>query len=336
MHSPGPIIFRLLLAAGLALGAATPAGAAQAAAGSAAAVLEPLRVVPGGQEATVDLRASEPVAVRVDYQPVQPAQPESPVTPAKFGVLHTAGGSGGGGAFNALTDGSAFAGPGFAAVSAEPLYATAHHLKLTGLTPATGYTLTVRATNRSGQETVAGATFTTLKRRVRIALREITIKDDGDLIGAGEPLWTVGVAWAGGAVSGCFPNTDNGLGGVCQPGEFGEERLFPRNNHGQVLTWLFAEENFDRFPESFTLTARVDEADWPFVPCAPCDFGGRDPHELALPRGVEWASTPVYLRANDSDVESTMAFTFELFHDNLSYPAQRNAPASTWRSPFGA
>ena len=82
MHSPGPIIFRLLLAAGLALGAATPAGAAQAAPGSAAAVLEPLRVVPGGQEATVDLRASEPVAVRVDYQPVQPAQPESPVTPA--------------------------------------------------------------------------------------------------------------------------------------------------------------------------------------------------------------------------------------------------------------
>lgn len=25
-----------------------------------------------------------------------------------------------------------------------------------------------------------------------------------------------------------------------------------------------------------------------------------------------------------------MTFTFELFHDNLSYPSQRNAPSSTW------
>jgi hypothetical protein len=332
MHGPGPFAVRLLLAAGLALGTASPAYAAPAAAGSAAAVLEPLRVVPGGQEATVDLRASEPVAVQVDYHP---AQAEPAITPDRIGVLHAAG-AGGGGPFNTLTDGNAFAGPAVGMLAVEPYYATAHHLKLPGLTPATAYTLTVRATDRAGQETVAGATFTTLKRRVRIALREITVQDDGDLIGDGEPLWTVGVTWAGGAVSGCFPNTDNGLGGVCQPGEFGAERLFPRNNHGQVLTWLFAEENFDRFPESFTLTARVDEADWPFVPCAPCDFGGLDPHELALPRGVEWASTPVYVRANDSDVQSTLAFTFDLFHDHLSYPAQRNAPASTWRSPFGS
>jgi hypothetical protein len=47
MHGPGPFAVRLLLAAGLALGTASPVDAAPAAAGSAAAVLEPLRVVPG-------------------------------------------------------------------------------------------------------------------------------------------------------------------------------------------------------------------------------------------------------------------------------------------------
>ena len=65
-----------------------------------------------------------------------------------------------------------------------------------------------------------------------------------------------------------------------------------------------------------------------------CPFGGDDSPTTSwrVPQGVEWASTPTSLRVADLGAgwDSTVVFTFELFHDNLSYPADRNTPSSTW------
>jgi hypothetical protein len=225
-------------------------------------------------------------------------------------------------------------------------YAAAHAHKLTGLRSNTAYTVTVTATTRDNRTATAQTAFTTLKQRLRVTLREITITNDGDgfLSGDGEALWTVGLDWAGGAVAGCFPNTDVGFGGVCQHGSYGEGRIFPLNNHGQTLVWLFAEENFDRFPDALTIRTTADEDDWVpgvnILECAAradCAFPKEsDSRQWHAPRGLEWASTPIRLTAFDNPLfESFLTFTVDLFHDNLSYPSERNAPSSTWRSPFG-
>jgi hypothetical protein len=185
--------------------------------------------------------------------------------------------------------------------------------------------------------------FTTAKARVRIRLEQITITADGDgwLSGVGEPLWVAQVHWAGGTFDGCFPNN----GAMCQYGSWGEGTIAPRNVAGRTLTWLFAEENFDTFPTEFTLAATVEEDD--LIPGASilecvsellsgggCPFQG---HGMMppwrVPQGVEFASTPVSISANDVHVGfySTLLFTFELFYDGLSYPViRRNIPQTTW------
>jgi len=47
------------------------------------------------------------------------------------------------------------------------------------------------------------------------------------------------------------------------------------------------------------------------------------------PQGVESASQQVAVSANDSTFESTMYFTFQLFHDSVSYPANDGRVHST-------
>ncbi len=234
--------------------------------------------------------------------------------------------------------------PGF--VLAPSSYVTTHAYTVANLTANTAYTLNVEATTLDGQRSAASASFTTLKRRVRVTLRTIDISDDGDLFGDGEPLWLMALhykraAGGEGAVGACYPLPP---GSICEAGSYGEGRVFPRASDGQFLAWTFAEENFDQFPDTFNLSVEAHEDD--FVPftgalvdllqnclASGCSFTAALDGLWTVPHDAEWASTTVSLKANDpvGGLHSTLVFTYELFHDNLSYPAARNAPSSTWR-----
>jgi hypothetical protein len=229
-------------------------------------------------------------------------------------------------------------------------FVTAHEDTLTGLTSNTRYELSVTATTQDGKTATGTTTFTTLKQRVRVTLREINITDDGDWIGDGEPLWVIGVTWKrsdgtgpAGEAGDCYPLAVS----ICQTSSFSEGRYFPRNSAGQFLAWTFAEENFDRAPNMFDLDVKAQEDD--LIPglgslgdflqeCmplfgGPCGFSSSPDASWKVPQGVEWASTAVTLKADDigGGLHSTLTFTYELFYDNLSYPAAHNRPSSTWR-----
>jgi hypothetical protein len=232
-------------------------------------------------------------------------------------------------------------GPGGGQLPAQDS-ATTHERKLTGLRSYSAYDVIVTAETPAGQKYTAQARFTTARQRVRVTLREINITDDGDgfLSGDGEQSWEVLVTWAGGKASGCYPNN----GAFCETGSHGEGRIFPKSYRGQFLSWIFAEENFDTMPAAFKIGAAGNEHDdIPILSHAVDCFsssvdcgaygGASSPQattEWRVPAGQDWASTPVFLDASNGGFQSTMTFTFDLFHDNLSYPSARNRPQSTW------
>jgi hypothetical protein len=165
---------------------------------------------------------------------------------------------------------------------------------------------------------------------VRVTLSEINIERDGDTIGDGEPRWKAYLKWgADGPVDGCYPNG-------CEFGSYGDGRIVPKNSQGQVLSWTFAEENFDRKPNSFQLDVWAEEDDPDLAASAGGDpFANGADLTWTVPQGEERASRPFHVRADKSstlgqDFKSEMTFTFEVFHDNLSYPSARNLPQSTW------
>ena len=253
-----------------------------------------------GTEATVRFTTAESASATVAYQPT--------------------GGAGGGG-------------------QAQSSYGTTHEVKLTGLTSNTQYEVTVTA-ETTGRKYTSQTRFTTSKQRVRVTLREINVTKDGDWFGDGDPTWFLRLEWAGGQTGGCYPNNGN----ICETGSHGEGRFVPKNYLGQPLMWLFAEENFDTMPTTFKLSAAAQEYD--IIPILPnalncINLSGACSYDTDLsyytstwrvPAGQDWASTPVSLYAHDGGkgFDSTMVFTFELFHDNLSYPSARNMPQSTW------
>jgi hypothetical protein len=244
--------------------------------------------------------------------------------------------------------GAAGAGPAHATPIPGPVnYQTLHEYTVPDLTSNTRYELTVVATTQDGATATGSATFTTLKQRVRVTLREINITDDGDWIGDGEPFWEIYVlhgkgSFGDGVANSCFPLPTNGK---CKPGSYDEGRIFPRNSAGQFLTWTFAEENFDRHPDTFYLVVNGHEEDeFPLLSdlanslqqCLDgnfCDFDSKLGEPWKVPQGMEFASKGVVLTANgfDGGMYATMTFTYELFHDNLSYPSARNSPFSTWK-----
>lgn len=325
---------RLLAAATLAvalLGTATlsvPAASADPAP-RGAPTISPLHVQPGGTEAMVRFTTSEPTTVVVDYRPAG-------VTPLRQP--------------QAVETGVAAAAPSRVPAvirqegSLQHLLraSSSHEQKLTGLTSNTAYEVSVTATTEKGQRLTAETRFTTLKERIRVTLRQITIEDDGDLIGNGEPSWLVALGWAGGSVADCYPNP-----GSCDPGSYPSGSIVPRNASGGFLTWIFAQENFDRLPQTLTLKVYPEESDsiaayMPafYLECftglmALClDGTGLDETRWQRPQGMEWSSETVSLRADlwDQGFKSSLVFTVETFHDNRSYPApKRNAPNSTWK-----
>lgn len=355
---------RLITAAGLALavvGASAlggptahadtpPTRAIPAVVGTAAAQgapISPLKVLAFGTEATISFTTAEPAAVTVMHKPATARAAAGPAAAtAPTGALGTRPAI-----VQQITDG-------------QPLpilrqYTTTHQVKLTGLTSNTAYTVTVVAETQSGQKHTVETEVRTAKARIRVTLREINIEYDGDvdpgwgfaeIERAGDPLWVVGLAWGGVGVGGCFPVD-------CNYGEYQAGRIFPRNSAGQSLTWLFAEENFDKLPDKLKLYTYTVEDDGVFgaigaaiVDCFNpgafgCDFvvavnGGYaydsnhgSETSWTMPQG-EFSSTTVTVRGDDKTTafKSVLTFTFETFHDLLSYPApRRNAPSSTWR-----
>jgi hypothetical protein len=321
MNSPTSIQ-RLLLAAGLALATLTPAAFAGESSSAQAAPISPLKVQATGTEATITFTTAEPAYITNIHKPVNAPAAANP-TPATGRPTPAQ-----------IVDAQFFG---------VRTYATAHELKLAGLKSNTTYDATITAETKAGQKHTASTRFTTSKQRVRVTLREINITADGDSFvkGDGEPTWYLRLLWKGGSAGGCFPTT-------CNPRSYGEGRIFPRNPQGQFLSWTFAEENFDTMPTAFTIMAGGTEDDLPgsididWGEAFECVFGDTcaPPNsELSfsyegwqVPVGRDVASTPVTVNTDNlgKGFRSTMAFTFELFHDNLSYPSARNRPQSTW------
>jgi hypothetical protein len=221
------IVQRLILGAGLVIAALAPAaiGGLVADAQSALPTLTPLHVQASGTEATVAFTSSEPVAVTHTYQPAAPTA-DRPM------------------------------------VQAWNIYTTSHQTTLTGLTSNTKYQVSVAAETRDGRHTNGSASFYTAKKRVRLVLESIDIKDDGDVLltGDGEPVWFASLAWPGREREfvECYPISTP----KCEKtGEYGECRFSPSNSNGDSLMLVFAEENFDRFPDALTLLADAYEDD---------------------------------------------------------------------------
>src|SRR5262249_20194179 len=142
--------------------------------------LEPLKVMAFGTKATVSVRASEPVAIGYQITPASGAapaavapqaqqnQPQATPKPSSKPVP----------APTAMPTPAPSLPPVHNNVARD--YETAFDFELGGLKSNTTYTLSLSATTRDGRTASAQQTFTTLKLRVRVALREIDIQDDGD------------------------------------------------------------------------------------------------------------------------------------------------------------
>jgi hypothetical protein len=345
MNSPHSVLKRLLLAGGLALGVlataalggpsagadpakptpsrtptpppatATPTAGAQAPPGSLgipsicppsgciAPPISAIQVQERGTLATLSFTTLEPAAVTVDYKPA--------TGPAAGGQSPTQG------------------------------YATTHERKLTGLTSNTTYDVTVTATTQSGKKHTTKTSFTTFKKRVRIILQSIDIKDDGHWWGDAEPTWSLHLSWNDARPSAycLYPQP-------CRPRKFEEGPVAtPRNSEGKALMVVFAEENFDRFPESISLRGTAWDhngrnPEWDrFWDCVQgvvdglCTIGEDSPLMWRVPQGVEGAYQILTVRGDDvaRGFESVLTFSVELLHTNAPEPAARNNPRTTLR-----
>ncbi|MGD9892821.1 MAG: hypothetical protein AB7R89_17640 [Dehalococcoidia bacterium] len=282
--------------------------------------LSPLQIKAGGTLATVAFTSSEPVTVAIDFRPATAgaitttaaALTSQPAQPITSGII-------------AAND------PRFT----NPYYGTTHEQRLTGLKSNTPYTVVVTARTPDNRTATAQGNFTTARKRIRLVLDEITVSEDGDWFGKGEPTWFWSVFWDGGRSGGCFPNTTPSgvahLSGVCQAGSYGEGTFVPRNDRNEKLALTFAEENFPVMPTSFSLHAWSTEEDlidpliWlvsqvghEFIPV----HASMPLPEPQVPQGREWASTPITLspHCDGCSVESTMNFRVDVFYDNLPYP----------------
>jgi hypothetical protein len=334
MPNHHPFVRRLGIAAGVAAAIVstvafhgTIAGAqpAPAVVGGSIAVAAPsisaLHVQAGGTAASVSFTTSEPTAIAFDL--TGPSAVPAPVSPAPRGPLGDA---------RAPLTGGATTGE----LPAADAYQTQHLLPLTQLTSNTTYDLVVAATTQSGQRLSAQTRFTTPAKRLRVTLESIEIEDDGDLIGKGEPRWIVDLAWTGGALTRCYP-----LPYPCEPVASRERRLTPRTAAGALLTFVFAEEHFDRFPETVSLAVQAREYDslsgvGGVVDCIislGCTVGAEAPRVWPVPLGVEQAEQRLTARGDDLDggFKSVLTFRLELFHDATPVPAPGpNLPSSTW------
>jgi hypothetical protein len=284
-------------------------------------VLSAISFDPGGTEAWVSFTSSQPTSAWVTAKPASVVAPDAPV------ATHP-GGSGG----------------------PPPLVppSTSHRVQLTNLKSNTTYVTTVLAETPDGVSVTQQAQFTTLKERVRITAESVDITQGAAVYGDNTVMWTFDVKWgpasgyhppsANGATSTCYPSTDSGSpqGGICQSASHGDGSLQVRNNYGQPLSWIFAEENFDFMPSTFAFDGTATDTDlltYPRNYTPGCPPG---PDNGDVPQGVESATKTITICVNDpsSQLNTTVTFRLDLFYDNASYPArQRNAPTDPWKVP---
>lgn len=291
-----------------------------------------LGVYPGGTEATVYVRPTSADLISVSHSVRRVTGGGTTVPPTRAPIRDVVASLGGG---LLTTDG----------FQPQPVYDKEARIRLTGLQPNTTYEVTVNAATPTGQTAVARQTFTTLKQRVRVTLDKIVVHNDGDgfLAGKGEPTWLWSIeGFSGGPLRDCYPKNTAGRCGVA---EVGEGTILPRTRAGQPFSYVFAQENFmpvvnpnpqpgnedfTSMPRQFTLRATAHEDDSIVGPLDAAlstlfgDWGARlatsPVATWQAPQGVESASRQVTVGADDGTFRSTMYFTFQLFHDNVSYP----------------
>jgi hypothetical protein len=204
----------------------------------------------------------------------------------------------------------------------------------------------VNAGTSDGRTAVARETFTTLPQRVSLTLDKIVVHDDGDgwLAGDGDVRWKWSVeGFSGGPLKDCYRKNS---AGQCGFRDVGEETVLPRTAAGQPFSYVFAQENFvamdntnappgsedfTSMPTQFTIRTDATEDDSIIGPLDAAlstifgDWGawlsGSSVATWNAPQGVETASQQVTVAADDGTFRSTMYFTFRLFHDTMSYPA---------------
>ena len=295
-------------------------------------------VAPGGTGATVIVRPTNPELISVSHSvrrltgggtiPPTTRIPDHVANPLSGGVL------------------SASDAQPLPVFEPEPVYEKEARIQLTGLTSHTTYEVVVTASTRDGRTATARQTFETASKRVRLTLNTINIQDVGGLLEGdhAEPTWFWHLSgFAGGPLKDCFPKA----AGQCQEGDFGEYTLLPTCSRGDrdhrtcTYTYVFAEENFrptdntnaapgsedfTSMPRQFQLRAAVHESDAPLVSSLDTFFdwgawlGGSAQAAWQVPQGQERTSQQVTVSTDDGTFRSTMHFTFELFHDKLSYP----------------
>lgn len=328
---------RLLLAAGVALSLLAPAafGGSVKPADAAPPTLEPLRVYAAGHEATVEIHASEEVSISHSLR-------EGGAVMVGRAGRETGDSAPAGFRLPGLPGSVTQPGGGVLSPAMDPVYLPRHRFKLTGLKSNTTYTLTVRATNRMGQQASAETSFTTLKKRVRVTLDSITVLSDGDWHSDGEPTWFWTLGYPVISIRDCFPSA----AGKCKEGHFGTGTIAPLTSGGVKYAHVFAEENFQplaggedytTMPTNFVLKAKAVESDgglgWldDFLEKVDLDFFGIGAPQASwqAPQGVETASQTVFLGVKDGAFHSIMSFRFELFHDNTSFPPNDGRVHST-------
>lgn len=310
---------RIVAAVGLTLGAFAPAALGVGSADAAQSpTLSLVDLRPGGTQVEVLALSSVPTSVRYSVRRVEAA----PTPPPSRGVLGTVGQL----PTLGLLD------PG---TNAPPTrFSTKNPIRVTGLKPDTTYDLSVGATTEAGEQLTAKVRFTTLKQRVRLTLDKITVTDDGDVIGNGEPTWFWQMGWPTGFAKDCFPKK----AGKCREGDFGTGTITPRTGEGRSYSYVFAQENFrpmpgtgageedfTTMPTAFTLSVKANESDSIFQSVLDAFFdpyamlGGSTPTVWQVPQNVERASQQITLGASDGNFSSHMLFTFEVFYDAQTY-----------------
>lgn len=335
MHRVRPAIGIALATLGLTLLGGGAAGAAPP------PLTIELGVSPGGTEATISVRATNSELISVSHSVRRLTGAGQTAPPTRLPIRDVLGPLGGG----LVSTGDA---------QPQPVYDKEPRIRLANLQPDTAYEVVVNAGTAAGEHAVARRTFTTLKQRVRLTLDKIVVHDDGDgvLAGKGEPTWLWQVeGFAGGPVNECYPKT----AGRCRVAELGEGTVYPYIGL-QKYELVFAQENFrpvlnpnpqpgdedfTMMPQTFTLRATAQEDDSIVGPldAALSTLLGEWGAWLSAspvatwqaPQGVESASQQVTVAANDGTFESTMYFTFRLFHDNASYPPNDGRVYSTSR-----
>ena len=288
-------------------------------------VFNNLRITPQGTTATITFTTTQSVRAGASYNATSgtaaPAQPvvgaSSPAGPVTINGQPPA----------KAPEGDS---PGFTGFITPQ--GTSHTITLTGLKSNTHYTTRIWIDNGAGAQAQSTEwTFLTLKRRIKITFPSAHITDNGDIIGAGEPLWTFEVSWAGGQWSSCYPyDKEAAHAGAttyqCFPGDTSDvdsaSNYYFTNSSGGQVGFILPEENFGgALPTTLMIRIPVEEYDIiPFPFGLPSSWGANG----ATPVDVSQSGAQIIVLDSNNVSEgfySTVTVKIEVYYDKTTYPA---------------